>query len=95
MIRVIAKFSLKSGQKDKAVETARELIALTRKEDGCAHYDLAESATDENLLVILEAWESQTALDAHSASDHFKRLVPQLTALCEGPPAVDALTQII
>lgn len=95
MIRILAKFTLKPGSMEEAIETARELIALTRKETGCAHYDLARSPKDENLLVILEAWESQSALDAHSASDHFKRLVPQLAALCEGPPSVDALEQII
>lgn len=95
MIRVVAKFDLKPGELDKAMELSRELIASTRKEVGCGHYDLAASPDNPNLLVILEAWESQAALDAHSVTEHFTRLVPQLAALCVSAPAVDCYEQLI
>ncbi|MDL2232128.1 antibiotic biosynthesis monooxygenase [Ruminococcaceae bacterium OttesenSCG-928-L11] len=95
MIRVVATFNLKPNQLDNALTVAKELIALTRKEEGCVHYDLAQAAQNESVLVILEAWESQEALDVHSASEHFGRLVPQLAALCVTPPAVESFTQLI
>ena len=31
--------------------------------------------------MILETWESEEALKAHSESDHFKRIVPRLKEL--------------
>lgn len=95
MIRVVARFQLKAGLVEQAKQLAQELIDLTRTEDGCISYDLAQSVKDESALVILEAWETQKALDIHSASEHFNRLVPQLADLCTTPPVVDAYQQLI
>ena len=40
-----------------------------------------ESATDSTKLLIFETWESQEALDKHSASEHFAQVVPQTAQL--------------
>ena len=32
---------------------------------------------------MLEVWKDQAAIDAHNASEHFTRIVPQLGALVE------------
>lgn len=95
MIKVTAEFRLKPDSYEKALEIADELIKLTRKEDGCISYDLAKSNDDENILMILETWETQAALDVHSASTHFADLVPKLAALCSAPPIVRTFTQVI
>ena len=95
MIRVVAKFLLKPEEKLTARALFEELIAATRKEYGCASYDLAQSTEDENLLVVLEAWESQEALDVHGKSEHFTRIVPQLVEMCQNPPMIDSFIQII
>lgn len=98
MIRVVAKFPLQAGQMETFQKLAGELIDETRKEKGCAEYTLSQSNSDENLVAILEAWESQDALNAHLQTEHFKRLVPKLAALCEGiraPELSELYTQII
>lgn len=95
MIRVTAEFVLKEGAYESALETAAELIRLTRQEAGCVAYDLARSTQDERILIILEAWESQAALDAHSASPHFTSLVPKLAGLCASAPVVKLFEQMI
>lgn len=95
MIRVVAKFNLKAGAKPEAMPLFEELIGKTRKEDGCGGYDLGQATQDENQLVVLEAWESKEALDAHSASEHFTRIVPQLVAMCTEPPSIDSFIQIV
>lgn len=95
MIRVVAKFHLKESCIDEAREIAKELIELTRAENGCVHYDLVQSTKDENVLVILEAWENQQVLDTHSASAHFAQFVPQLAVLCRTPPVVESFQQLI
>ncbi|MCD7946793.1 MAG: antibiotic biosynthesis monooxygenase [Oscillospiraceae bacterium] len=91
MIRVVAPFYLKTGMLDPFVETAAPLIAETRKEAGCTTYELAQSAADPQVLVMLEAWETQEALDRHVKSAHFTAIVPKLQALCTDGEAGTAL----
>lgn len=41
-------------------------------------YDLLGSLTNTDRLLIYETWESEADLQAHMASDHFRRLVPEI-----------------
>lgn len=95
MIRIVAEFQLKPEEKDHAMTLFKELIDATRKEKGCNGYDLVGTNTDNNLLVLLEAWENQEALDSHNTTEHFTRLVPQLSALCTEAPNISTFNQII
>lgn len=95
MIKVVAKFNVQPDKKAEALSLFEVLISLTRQEDGCKGYDLAQSTEDENLLVVLESWADQKALDEHSASEHFTKIVPQLVDLCVDAPSIDAFTQLI
>ncbi len=60
------------------VEKATELVGLSLHDKGCIDYDLYLSTTNDDRYLIVETWESEAALKAHMASDHFKRLVPEL-----------------
>lgn len=95
MIRVIATFDIKPDSIEKAIELAKELVVETRKEEDCAQYDLIQSVTEANQLVILEGWETQEALDVHSASAHFTKLVPLLADLSVSPPIVTNYSQVM
>ena len=95
MIKILAHFHLQSGTLPQVKTLADELVAATRLEEGCIQYELLQSNSDPLHLVMQEAWASQEALDAHSASAHFTRLVPQLAALCAQPPAVDQYSQLV
>jgi quinol monooxygenase YgiN len=46
-----------------------ELIAATKKEQGCLLYDLVTEGTSETWLMI-EKWESRQAWDAHMLEPH-------------------------
>lgn len=63
------------------VELATELVELSLHDKGCISYDLFGSLTVDNHLMICETWEDQESLDAHMASEHFKRIVPRLHEL--------------
>lgn len=95
MIRAIAIFALKKENIDEAIKLATELVDETRKEKGCEQYDLLQSAVDTKKLVIIEGWATQEALDTHSSSEHFSRLVPRLAGLCTEPPAVTTYAQLL
>jgi quinol monooxygenase YgiN len=94
-IKVVAKQTLKDGKREEALAIFRELIELTRKEQGCIAYDLHESVDSPNVFAIIEAWETKEALDAHMGSEHFKRLIPKLGSLTEAGSSIDLYTQII
>ena len=83
MINVVATGNVKKGCIEEYKKIASELIAETKKEDGCLAYDLFQDVSCETTLTFLESWESQAHLDAHMQSEHFKRIVPLLDGLKE------------
>ncbi|MDE6460923.1 MAG: antibiotic biosynthesis monooxygenase [Paramuribaculum sp.] len=67
-----------SSLKQKAVETAVELVELSLHDKGCIAYEAFGSLTSDNHIEIVETWENEESLKAHMAAPHFKRLVPEL-----------------
>ena len=53
------------------------------KDEGCVAYDLFESATRSDVLMICETWSNAKALAAHEQASHFTTLVPRLEQLGE------------
>ena len=87
MIRLNAFFVLKEGvslEEMKAV--TNELVEKSRKDAGNKGYDLFQSTTNPRVMMFCESWESQEALDKHSAAPHFTYAVPKI-----GEMAVDGL----
>jgi len=65
------------------IETGRKLVAASLGDKGCEAYDLFESATRPEALMICETWEDAAALTAHEQAPHFVELVPRLHELGE------------
>ena len=95
MIKVLAHFYLKDGALPQVKALAQELVTETRKEDGCRQYELLQAEENALHLVMQEMWESKAALDAHSASAHFLRIVPQFAELCDKTPVVEHFVQLV
>lgn len=84
MIKVVAKHIVKADKVEEFINLARKLVEDTNKKDeGCIHYDLYQDLVNPQVLTMLEEWESQEALDKHSAAEHFKEIVPKLGAFAE------------
>ncbi|MCR4765127.1 MAG: antibiotic biosynthesis monooxygenase [Bacteroidaceae bacterium] len=82
MIRLNAFFTLKENVSvDEVVAITNELVAKSRQDEGNKGYDLYQSTTDPKVFMFCESWESQEALDKHSAAPHFTSAVPALGAL--------------
>lgn len=75
-----------ADKRDTVVEIAKELVKHSLQDNGCIAYDLYESATRHNTLMICETWKDPEVLEAHQQSEHFKRLVPQLEELSNMKP---------
>lgn len=80
MITVIASVTVKEGKVQEFLEGFKENAIKVRKEPGCLEYypamdiktDLLPSTFDENVVTIVEKWESLEALQMHADAPHMK-----------------------
>jgi len=94
MIKVVAKSFAKPDKLDKILELSAEMVEKTVKEEGCIKYELFQDIKAPEVIVIIEEWESEEALRRHMASEHFRRIVPQLNELREKPSEVNILKKL-
>ena len=73
MLRLNCFYLAKDGRRDDALAAAKALTEASLKQDGCIAYDVFESATRPNALLICETWRDDKALADHAASEPFKR----------------------
>lgn len=78
MLKLIADNFIKEECLDTVAPLFAELVETTKKESGCIAYDLYVNENDHTHFVFVEEWTNREALDAHMASEHFTRLVPQI-----------------
>lgn len=95
MIKVVAKSRAKADKLEKYIELAKEMVEKTVKEEGCIKYELFQDTQNPNAMIIIEEWESEEALDRHMASEHFRRIVPQLNELREKGSEVNKLKKLL
>lgn len=65
----------KPGKEQGIEQILRALIPHVRAEAGCLRYDVLRAIEDPRRFVLVEVYRDDAALQAHSASDHFKRYV--------------------
>ncbi|PZP51601.1 MAG: antibiotic biosynthesis monooxygenase [Pseudopedobacter saltans] len=78
-LKIVAKFVVTPETKQAVIDAVIKCQGPSRAEEGNNYYDLTESINDENILVILEEWKSQEAIDFHNSTDHFKELIASVT----------------
>lgn len=81
MIRLNVFIQVNESNRAAALETAKELVAQSLKDNGCIAYDVYESATRNDVLMICETWQDADSLSAHEKAAHFVTLVPKLQEL--------------
>lgn len=81
MIRLNVFIQVNESNRSAALATAQELVAQSVKDNGCIAYDVFESATRKDVLMICETWKDSESLSAHEKAEHFVTLVPKLQEL--------------
>ena len=94
MIKIVARRVVKEENIAAYEALARELAEKSQAEEGCLSYTLNRSLSDPRVHAMLEVWKDQAAIDAHNASEHFTRIVPQLGALVEQADPVDLYEEV-
>ena len=83
MIRLNVFIRTTDSNREELISTVKELAAASLKDEGCVAYDLFESATRQDVLMICETWSDAKALAAHEQASHFTTLVPRIHQLGE------------
>lgn len=81
MIRLNVFIQVSESNRVAALEVAKELVARSREDIGCIAYDVFESATRNDVLMICETWQDAESLAAHEQAPHFVTLVPKIQQL--------------
>jgi quinol monooxygenase YgiN len=95
MVKVVAKSYAKSDKLDRILELSKEMVEKTVKEEGCIKYELFQDVKDHNIMIIIEEWENEEALNRHIASEHFTRIIPQLNELREKPSEMNMCKRLL
>ena len=66
-------YDIVPGQVDNFLAALKENGAASVKEPGCREFDIMVSQTDPNHVFILEVYDNAAAVEAHIATDHFKK----------------------
>ena len=78
MIRLNVFIQVSADNRAAVMEMAKELVACSLKDNGCIAYDIFDSATREDVLMICETWQDEESLAALEKATHFVTLVPKI-----------------
>lgn len=83
MLRLNCFIKVDEDHREEVLAAARRLTEVSLTQDGCIAYDIFESATRRDVLMICETWRDQDALTAHSESPEFIKEVGTMRSLAE------------
>jgi quinol monooxygenase YgiN len=87
MIIVLATIELHAGKRPPFLDEFRKIVPLVRAEDGCIEYFPAidtvsglavQGPAREDVVVVIEKWESVAALEAHLIAPHMMEYRPKV-----------------
>ncbi|MEV0699888.1 antibiotic biosynthesis monooxygenase family protein [Saccharopolyspora sp. NPDC050389] len=71
---VIARYVTNPGERAKVLDLLAPMAAASLAEPGCRRYDLY-AGTDDDVVAIVEEYDTEADFAAHCDSEHFKRIV--------------------
>lgn len=83
MLRLNCFIRVDADKRNEVIEAAKRLTNASLKQEGCVAYDIFESATRPDVLMICETWRDKDALKAHSESEEFLEEVATMRGLGE------------
>lgn len=73
---LLVSYTARPGMREQFVRQVREagILDAIRRENGCLQYDYFYSEEDENLLLLVEKWETEECQKVHMEQPHMKKL---------------------
>lgn len=81
MIRLNVFIQVEEKNQSELLGMVKELVELSQAENGCIAYDVFESSTRFDVMMICETWQDNETLIAHTQSEHYKRIMPKIHTL--------------
>ena len=81
MIRLNVFIQVEAANRAALLAEAKALVEKSLNDEGCVAYDVFESATRQDVMMICETWRDEQALAAHSAAPHFALHVENMEKL--------------
>lgn len=95
MIGAVAELTVKDGSQAEFEKVALELeAAVNANEPGIILYKLFKVKDQPTKYVFMEQYKDATAVDAHRAAEHFKRLGRAMGPFLDGAPVVTRMEKV-
>jgi quinol monooxygenase YgiN len=89
MIFIVVKFTIRDDRSDEWMALTEEFTQATRSEPGNIFFEWSRSIDNPHQFILVEAFESSQAGEAHVNSEHFK------TAMAWMPDVIAKTPEII
>jgi len=94
MLALIARMKIRDGKEADFERVMGHLASQVRSnEPGCKLYSLCKGK-EPGEYIVLERYDDQQALTAHSQSAHYKEAGPALGPLLDGRPKIEILQEL-
>jgi len=94
IVHVVARLVPQPGKAEALAAAIRAILPEVRGEPGCLTYLAHESCECSGVIVMVEAWADQAALDAHAKAPAFTALAQRFGELLAEPPVIERLHRI-
>nr|WTB34543.1 antibiotic biosynthesis monooxygenase [Streptomyces sp. NBC_00830] len=88
MIFIAVKFTVRSAERDNWLPTVEPFTLATRQEPGNLFFEWSYSVENPDQFVLLEAFASPEAGEAHVKSEHFAAAMDGMAALVARTPEI-------
>jgi quinol monooxygenase YgiN len=76
------------GRRTELVSAMRAVTSQTRGDQGCESYGFYADLADEDVILSVEVWRDQAALDAHMDHPHTQEFLAAAGPLIDGTPTM-------
>ncbi|HLF96882.1 MAG TPA: putative quinol monooxygenase [Methylococcaceae bacterium] len=87
-VRVVARITAQPAKVEELAVILRDLMAETRQEKGCIHYQLLQNKSDPCDFTFVEEWMDDSAIDAHLVTPHVRAAFSKATPLLATNPDI-------
>ena len=95
MLGAVAELTIQDGKQADFEKVALELeAAVAANEPGCLYYKLFKVQGQSTQYVFMEAYQDSAAVEAHRASEHFKRLGRAMGPFLNGAPKIMRMDKV-
>ncbi|WP_172652728.1 putative quinol monooxygenase [Rhodococcus opacus] len=71
MLEVIAEYQVEHDKYEEVIDLLNRHATTSREEPGCTVFEVFQSSSDPTHVILLEAYEDESAYQKHRRSEHF------------------------